>query len=214
MYSPHILLVEDELSVGKGLQMILREEGYSVNLASNGKSALDEFTGKPFDLVVADLRLPDIDGMDVVKHVKQSRPEIAVIVITGYASVSSAVTAMKMGVFDYLPKPFTEEEFKEAVQAALKDRQQAPSQELLHKEQASLIQRREVIRVLERAAEEELFARELMERGSQALEKCQLSTEAKAAIVSGDLNWLKQHIGKLTDKQLAWVRSRLEQERW
>ena len=67
---PQILLMEDEPSVAKGLQMVLAEEGYSVDLAMTGQCALDRFTQKGFDLLVADLRLPDIDGMEVIKRVK------------------------------------------------------------------------------------------------------------------------------------------------
>jgi PleD family two-component response regulator len=67
---PNILVMEDELSVAKGLEMVLTEEGYIVDLAMNGKDALDIFDQKTFDLLVADLRLPDINGMEVIRSVK------------------------------------------------------------------------------------------------------------------------------------------------
>jgi len=121
---PQILLMEDEPTVAKGLQMVLTEEGYGVDLAMTGQGALDSFSRKGFDLLVADLRLPDIDGIDVIKRVKAERPETGVIVITGYSTVSSAVKAMKLGASDYLPKPFTEDEFKTAVLEALKEKQE------------------------------------------------------------------------------------------
>jgi DNA-binding NtrC family response regulator len=107
---PQILLMEDESSIAQGLQMVLREEGYGVDLAMTGQGALDTLSHKAFDLLVADLRLPDMDGMDVIKRVKDERPETEVIVITGYANVPSAVEAIKTGVVDYLPKPFTDDE--------------------------------------------------------------------------------------------------------
>jgi NADH:ubiquinone oxidoreductase subunit E len=117
---PQILLLEDEVSVARGLQMILSEEGYpAVDLAMTGRGALDTFSQKDFDLLIADLRLPDIDGMDVIKQVKHDRPDTGVIVITGYSTVDSAVEAMKLGALDYLPKPFTEDEFVSAVKIAL-----------------------------------------------------------------------------------------------
>ena len=96
-----ILLMEDEPSVAQGLQMVLKEEGYGVDLAMTGHSALEKFKQKYFDLLVADLRLPDMDGMEVIKAVKDRRPETGVVVITGYATVASAVNAMKIGVSDY-----------------------------------------------------------------------------------------------------------------
>ncbi len=116
---PQVLIMEDEASVAKGLGMVLSEEGYHVDLAMTGRSALDSFNQKMFDLLVADLRLPDIDGMEVIKQVKRRRPETEVLVITGYSTVNTAVEAMKLGAFDYLAKPFTENEFLSAVKGAL-----------------------------------------------------------------------------------------------
>jgi len=116
---PQILIMEDEESVAKGLEMVLTDEGYAVDLAQTGRRALDSFHHKDFDLLIADLRLPDIDGMDVIKQVKHDRPDTGVIVITGYSTVTSAVEAMKLGVHDYLPKPFTEDEFMSIVRNAL-----------------------------------------------------------------------------------------------
>ena len=116
---PQILIMEDEMSVAKGLELVLSEEGYTVDLAMNGRSALDNFSRKDFDLLIADLRLPDIDGMEVIKNVKHNRPDTGVIVITGYSTVPSAVEAMKLGATDYLSKPFTDDEFMSAVKGAL-----------------------------------------------------------------------------------------------
>ena len=116
---PQILIMEDEVSVAKGLEVALTENGYIVDLAMTGKSALDSFRKKYFDLLVADLRLPDIDGMEVIKKVKNERPDTGVIVITGYSTIPSAVESMRLGAYDYLPKPFTEEEFMAVVKDAL-----------------------------------------------------------------------------------------------
>jgi DNA-binding response OmpR family regulator len=212
-----ILLMEDELTLAKGLQMVLAEEGYGVDLAPTGRSALNASSQKNFDLLVADLRLPDIDGMEVIKQIKHRRPETVVIVITGYSTVYSAVEVMKMGAYDYLPKPFTEDEFMTAVAGALKEKQKVPQKELFRKidaDEEKLIQKQEVIRVLERASHEQQFWFELMNKGSKALQGYQLSDEAKAAIVSGDLNWILKHIGQLNRQQLAWIRGRLQLERW
>ena len=211
----YILVMEDEASMANGLKMVLQEEGYDVDLAMTGQSALDKFGSRYFDILVADLRLPDLDGMEVIKEIKRKRPETEAIVITGYPSVSSAVESVRIGVYDYLRKPFTEDELKEAVGGALKKRQEASIEEILVRtERERLIQKREVIAVLDRASEELSFWHDLMEKGSTALEGYRLSQEAKGAIVSGDLNWIKQHVGELTKEQLKFIYKRLEREAW
>lgn len=214
-YRPHVLLVEDESNVAKGLEMVMREEGYEVDLAETGHDALDKFKATEFDLLVADLRLPDMDGMDVVQKVREKRPRTNVVIITGYPSVSSAVQAVKIGVSDYLRKPFTEDEFKTAVKGALEKKEKDSMEKLLvetHHER--LIQKEEVIRVLDRAYHDEAFWRELMENGSEALKEYRLTRKAKAAILSGDLEWVRKNIGELTEEQLTFLYKRLEREAW
>ena len=152
---PQILVMEDESSVAQGLEMILREQGYGVDLAMTGQGALDSLSGKGFDLLVADLRLPDMDGMEVIKRVKSESPETEVVVITGYAGVSSAVDAMKGGVADYLPKPFTEEEFMAAVEEALSENRKLLGKEDIETAEAGekkLIQKKEVVRALKKVS--------------------------------------------------------------
>jgi DNA-binding NtrC family response regulator len=212
---PNVLVVEDEFSLAKGLQMVMDEEGYAVDMTDTGQGALDKFRTKDFDLMVADLRLPDIDGMEVIQRVHEKRPETKVVIITGYPSVSTAVQAVKMGVSDYLRKPFTDDEFRAAVGTALKDREKG-SMELLiaETEKERLIQGQEVIRVLERAYQNKAFWRDLMENGSEALRDYRLSHNAKAAIVSADLNWIRENVGELTEEQLLFVHRRLEREAW
>ena len=214
---PHILVMEDERSVAKGLEMILSEEGYRVDLADTGKLAMEAFKQKRFDLLVADLRLPDIDGMEVIKQVKAAKPETEVIVITGYGTTAKAVTAMKLGVHDFLPKPFTADQIMTAIDEALKKHTPKPVEAVIKKaetEEEKLIQRREVLGVLSRTAEDLDFWRDLMENGSVALADYELSSEAKAAIASGDLKWINQNVGELTQKQLMFIYKRLEREAW
>jgi YesN/AraC family two-component response regulator len=155
--------------------------------------------------------------MEVIKTVKENRPETDVIVITGYSSVPSAVEAMKAGALDYLPKPFTDEEFRSAVDQVLKEREEATAEVAIkaaETEEEKLIQKREVMRVLNRTSEDKEFWRDLMELGSDALRDYNLSLEAKAAIVSGDLKWINEHVGELTQKQLMFIYKRLEREAW
>jgi len=149
-----VLLMEDELSVAQGLQMILKEEGHGVDLAPTGKSALETLKGNEFDLLVADLRLPDMNGMEVVREVKRRRPETMVLVITGYAAVDTAVDAFRSGAVDYLTKPFTDDQFKAAVDVALKERGGAHEEAFAPGERIKakkLIRKKQVMEILKKA---------------------------------------------------------------
>ena len=215
---PNILVMEDDVNVARGLEMILTEEGYAVNLAGTGALALALFKQKRYDLLVADLRLPDIDGMEVIRKVKTEKPETEVIVITGYGTTSRAVKAMKLGARDFLPKPFTEEQIKASIDDALKTPHLTvapePPSEIAGEAEKKLIQKREVIQALNRTAEDWDFWRDLMENGARALGTYDLSLEAKAAIASGDLKWINENVGELTQKQLMFIYKRLEREAW
>jgi DNA-binding response OmpR family regulator len=118
-----------------------------------------------------------------------------------------------MGISDYLRKPFTDDEFLTAVGTALKEK--GSMEELIsetHKDR--LIQREEVIRILDRAYQNQDFWRELMENGSESLQNYRLSRAAKAAILSGDLKWIRENVGELTEEQLLFIYSRLQREAW
>jgi len=216
-FPPHILVMEDESSVAQGLEMILTEEGYKVDVAATGRSALTTLENDGIDLLVADLRLPDIDGMDVIRQVRQNKPNTEVIVITGYGTTAIAVEAMRLGVHDFLPKPFGEEQIKTAIGDALKEHVRKPVAPVTRKAETpeeKLIQKREVLQVLNRSAEDSNFWTDLMETGSEALADYELSMEAKAAITSGDLKWINENVGELTQKQLMFIYKRLEREAW
>jgi DNA-binding response OmpR family regulator len=214
---PNILVMEDDMNVAKGLELVLSEEGYQVNLAGTGALAMKAFQEKKFDLLVADLRLPDINGMEIIRKVKQQKPETEVIVITGYGTTATAVEAMKIGVHDFLPKPFSEDQIKLAIAEALKaqgEKTERSETKKAESDEEKLIQKREVTQILNRTAEDTEFWKDLMDNGSVALEEYRLSSEAKAAIVSGDLRWINENIGELTQKQLMFIYKRLEREAW
>jgi DNA-binding NtrC family response regulator len=197
--------------------MVLTEDGYEVFLAGTGKLALEAFERGRYDLLVADLRLPDIDGMDVIERVRGENPDTEVIVITGYGTAERAVKAMKMGVHDFLAKPFTEEQIKTAITDALQKHVERPAEALVTRaetEEEKLIQKRQVIEVLNRTAEDLVFWQALMAKGSGALADYRLSGEAKAAIASGDLRWINENVGELTQKQLMFIYKRMEREAW
>ncbi|MSR45764.1 MAG: sigma-54-dependent Fis family transcriptional regulator [Planctomycetes bacterium] len=116
---PRILVVDDEEAIRSGLAEILVEEGYTVEQAANAEAALARVREELFDLVCTDVRMPGMDGLELVERVKQESPETELIVITGFASLQSAVDAVKRGAEDYLSKPFDLDEVRLTVKRAL-----------------------------------------------------------------------------------------------
>ena len=102
----HILVVDDEAIIRTTLERILAEEGYQVTSVSTGTDALAHLAHNEVGLILLDLNLPDTHGIEVLRQVKEIDPELLVIVVTGYASVESAVEALKLGAYDYIKKPF------------------------------------------------------------------------------------------------------------
>jgi len=119
--SRRVLVVDDELGICQSCVKILSKEGLQVDYALNGYDALKMMSQKPFELIITDLKMSSMGGLEVLRRVKESYPDSMVIVITGYATVSSAVEVMKTGAYDYLPKPFTPEELRAIVRRALAD---------------------------------------------------------------------------------------------
>ncbi len=117
--TPHILLIDDEKIALSNLSHVLEREGYQVTARMDGESGLAEMQTTEFDLVITDLRMPGINGMDVLRHIQETTPEVPVIMITGHASLDSAVDAIKAGAYHYITKPFRLAEAREVVRAAL-----------------------------------------------------------------------------------------------
>jgi len=117
-----ILIIDDEESIRDSVGQVLEKEGYGVGSAVSGQEGLSLFGKKAFQVVYLDLKLPGIKGLDVLSQIKEPSPETPVIIITGYASIESAVEAMKRGAFDYLTKPFTPEEVRVTTRKALESR--------------------------------------------------------------------------------------------
>jgi DNA-binding NtrC family response regulator len=114
-----ILVVDDEEIVLKSCRKILEGGGHQVFCALSGQEAFDLLEKEPLDIVITDMKMPGIDGMGVLERVKEKHPDILVIMITGYSTVQSAVQAMRLGAFDYIPKPFTPDEVLIVVEKAL-----------------------------------------------------------------------------------------------
>jgi DNA-binding NtrC family response regulator len=117
-----ILIIDDEESIRDSVGQVLEKEGYEVLSAVSGQEGLALFGQKAFQVVFLDLKLPGIKGLDVLSRLKGTSPETPVIIITGYATIESAVEAMKRGAFDYLTKPFTPEEVRITTRKALESR--------------------------------------------------------------------------------------------
>jgi DNA-binding NtrC family response regulator len=116
---PHILVIDDEAIALSNMSHVLIKEGYDVTTCKDGESGLNALRHTRFDLVLTDLHMPGIDGMDVLQHVHVTIPETPVIMITGHATLDSAVKAMKRGAYHYIAKPFRLDEAREIVKSAL-----------------------------------------------------------------------------------------------
>ena len=115
----NILVVDDELSMREFLKILLDKEGYETFTAKNGEEALDLFEKENINLVITDIRMPGIGGLNLLEKVKENKSTMPVIMITAYASPEDAVQAMKGGAFDYITKPFKVDEIKNVIKTAL-----------------------------------------------------------------------------------------------
>ena len=114
-----ILVVDDEESMRKLLEIALGKEGYRLTLAESGKKATEIFDKSSYDLVISDIKMPDMSGVEVLRHIKETDPSVPVIMVTAYASADTAVEALRLGAYDYLTKPFKLEELKANIRNAL-----------------------------------------------------------------------------------------------
>ncbi len=120
--SARILVVDDEPVICRSCEKIFRRAGHEVVTAISGRQALQILEGGEFDVVFTDLKMMDVGGMEVLQTVRRLYPATVVVVITGYATIASAVETMRGGAFDYLPKPFTSAELTAVLERALDKR--------------------------------------------------------------------------------------------
>ena len=176
----NVLVIDDELTVCRSCQKILGEEGYDVSMTLKAREGLEEAKKRNFDLVIVDLKMPDMDGMSVVEAIRKERPNTQVIIMTGYSTVASAVKGMKLGAADYIPKPFTPDEMTLAVKKALQEKKRKAKE----KDSGILINKEAITAILARAAEDEEFAERVSDSNLDALSEYDLGPEEKAALVS------------------------------
>lgn len=117
-----VLVIDDDKAILDSCTQVLERAGYAVTGAKDGEKGLEVFNSESFHVVLLDLKLPGTDGIEVLSHIKMENPETPVIIMTGYASVESAVEAMKQGAFDYMAKPFSPKELRVNIRKALNNR--------------------------------------------------------------------------------------------
>jgi len=187
------LVIDDEQIVLESVSALLTDEGFEVDVSLDGRQGLDWAIERNYDVVLTDIRMPDIGGMKVLRDVKRINPTLPVIMITGYASVESAVQAMKLGAAEYIEKPFEPEQLLDAVSRALGISKEAEEQGLIHREV--------VAKVLDRAESDDDFFMKLLEHSVDALDEYDLTKAEKLAIVTGDVLWIEEQLGRLTRAQ-------------
>jgi len=119
MKPKRILIVDDEKNVRLTLTQALEAEEWETDTAVNGEEALAKLEGEDFDLMLLDLKMPGMDGMEVLRRVAEDRPDVRVIIITAYGTIESAVEAVKLGAVDYLQKPFAPKQIRDLVTQVL-----------------------------------------------------------------------------------------------
>jgi len=187
------LVIDDEQIVLDSVSQILIDDNYEVDVSLSGREGLDWAIERPYDIILTDIRMPDIGGMRVLRDIKRVKSSLPVVIITGYATTKSAVQAMKLGAADYIEKPFEPEQLLDAVARALGISSEAEEQGLVHKE--------EMAKVLERAESDDEFFANLLENGADALDEYDLTKAEKLAIVTGDVSWIEDQVGRLTRPQ-------------
>jgi DNA-binding NtrC family response regulator len=208
MQKKRVLVIDDERIVLDSITKILKEENFEVDVTLSGRQGLEWAIAKDYDIVLTDLRMPDIGGMRVLRDVKRAKPAVPVVIITGFSTVKSAVEAMKLGAAEYLEKPFAPDALVKVIQKAFHIAATTPP------EDQSLIHKEEILSVLERAATDYMLVYNLLHYGAEALDEFTLTAAEKLAILSGDIQWIENHVGKLSLTQRKWLEGRLSAEIW
>ena len=132
--SMRLLVVDDERSMREFLEILLKREGYDVQTAQNGARALELFEEDPFDIVLTDMKMPGMGGLEVLENVKRLRPAAEVIVFTAYQTIENAIQAIQKGAYHYIAKPFKNEELKLTIRKCVEKKQLADENQELKRE--------------------------------------------------------------------------------
>lgn len=110
--SPHLLVVDDEASMREVLEILFSAEGYIVDVAADGAEALEKLRHRAYDLILTDMRMPEVDGLELLERIRNLHTETLVIMMTAYSTTAQAVEAMKLGAYDYIVKPFNTDDIR------------------------------------------------------------------------------------------------------
>ncbi len=197
------LVLDDEEVILNTCREILEETGLEIITSTSPAECIDIASAGGIDLFITDIMMPELNGVEVVRRIRKTNPRLTVIVITGYPSMDTAREFMKLGAYDYIPKPFTPEELRNAV-----------SQAIGEKDPKKSMRETLVLEILDRTSDDTDFFDRLYMEGSEALKDYDISAEAKTAIATGDVKWIEENVGKLTEKQMMTMARRLESEIW
>jgi two-component system response regulator HydG len=133
-----ILIADDDALVRRSMCEVLSFEGYVCTAVSNGAEAYDRLKEVPFDILISDMKMPEMEGLDLLRSVRASFPAVAVIMVTGYGSVESAVSAMKQGAVDYISKPIIDDEIKMVIRRIIDEKRVQEDNKYLHEKLSSV----------------------------------------------------------------------------
>ena len=201
--SKKVLILDDEEVILETCKANLEGTGLEVITTTSVEECFAIAGTGDIDLFVTDIMMPELNGVEVVQRLRKNNIQLIVVVITGYPSIDTARKFMKLGAYDYLPKPFTPEEFRETVLMAIGK-----------KDPKKTIRETLVLEILDRTVDDPDFFDKLYVEGFEALKEYNISPEAKNAITSGDVKWIQKNVGKLTEKQMWVLIKRLEREIW
>ncbi|MBC2715883.1 MAG: response regulator [Desulfobacteraceae bacterium] len=193
------LVIDDEQIVLDSIFKILTEEDFEVATTLNGAEGIRYAVNEPYDVILTDIRMPDIDGFQVIRDIRKSKASVPIVMITGYATVSSAVQAMKLGATNYIEKPFSPEELIRIVVSAMEDSSGESC------EDQTIIHRKEVLKILKKGAADRDFAKRLFADGADALENYDLTSQEKLAFITADIDWIEDQIGIIQPDHKQWL---------
>jgi len=199
MMKKRALVIDDEQVVLSSVSKILTAEDYEVVAMMNGGAGISHAINESFDIVLTDIRMPFVDGFKVLMEIRRFKPGVPIVIITGYATVNSAVQAVKLGATDYIEKPFTPEQLLRVVSTALV----SVSGETY--EEPTLVHKKEVVKILKKGASDKEFVKQLFSGGGAILEKFNLTNHEKLAILTADIDWIEDHIGTVKEKNKNWL---------
>ena len=207
MTKKKVLVIDDEQIVLNSVKRILGHGEYEVEATLSGRQGLEWALSKSYDIVLTDVRMPDMGGMLILRDIKKAKPSMPVIIITGYANVQTAMQAMKLGAAEYIEKPFTPDQLLKAVNTAVR-----PCGRVGCRSSRPRCTKRRFCECWSALPGTRDFVYKLLHRWADALEEYDLTGPEKLALLTGDIEWIEKQVGPLTEKQKRWLQRPLSAE--